>query len=110
MASSRDGMLLISHLMLSCLAAVAFAAQPPGDWNAFMKYPMTPEKSGAHIDKLQKYVNLQVAMFVRISAADTMELIESGDYSTKSVDVPDKSSDWVPHRGTVPVDPLFSSM
>ena len=102
------------QLLLSCLAAVALAAHPPGDLNAFMKWPMTPGESGiaqAHIDKLQKYVNhFQVALFVRVSTADTMELIESTEFSTKSVDVHDKSSDWGPHRGTVPVDPFFSSM
>ena len=108
-------MIMDALLLLSCLAAVAFAAPHlPGAQNDFMKHEMKPATSGiaeAHIEKLQKYANhYQVAIFVRVSTADTMELIESTEFSTKSVDVHDKSSDWGPHRGTVPVDPFFSSM
>ena len=46
------------------------------------------------------------------SEMDTIRLIDAGDpggsYSTKSVDIHDKSSDWGPQRGSVPVDPFFS--
>jgi hypothetical protein len=104
-------------LALSCLVACAVAVDPsehaenpPGN---LIKYMMDKKTSGvapAHIKGLQAYVDhYQVAIFVRVSTADTMELIESGDFSTKSVDIHDKSSDWGPHRGTVPVDPFFSS-
>lgn len=42
-------------------------------------------------------------IFIRPSTADTVRLIEAG-FATKSNDVHDKSSDWGPMAGFVPVD------
>jgi hypothetical protein len=62
-----------------------------------------------HYQKLQKFVNENnVALFVRISDKTSLRLIQDGNFACKSVDVHDKSSNWGPQRGTVPVDPFFN--
>jgi len=74
------------------------------------------EKSGAlpgvtahHANELQKWaITFDVALMVRLSTDATVKLIENGKYATKSVDIHDKSSDWGPMSGFVPVDAFFS--
>jgi hypothetical protein len=50
---------------------------------------------------------LDIFIFIRPSEAETMHLIDAG-FATKSMDVHDKSSNWGPMAGTVPLDPAFS--
>lgn len=62
-----------------------------------------------HYQKLQKFANDNVvALFVRISDKTSLRLIKDGNFACKSVDVHDKSSNWGPQRGTVPVDRFFN--
>lgn len=73
--------------------------------------PATPENSGivqAHIHAIHRVCKREDAfVFVRPSTAATMRLIKAG-FSTKSMDVHDKSSDWGLTSGLVPVDQAFS--
>jgi hypothetical protein len=50
---------------------------------------------------------LDIFLFIRPSEAETMQLIKAG-FATKSMDVHDKSSNWGPMAGAVPLDRAFS--
>lgn len=58
-------------------------------------------KHAPQIAKVAKEMNTFI--FIRPSTDDTVRLIEAG-FATKSNDVHDKSSDWGPMAGMVPVD------
>ena len=63
----------------------------------------------SHQEKLQAWVNkYNVALFVRVSDLTSVNLIDTDKFACKSVDIHDKSSNWGPQQGAVPVDPFFN--
>ena len=63
----------------------------------------------AHKLRLQKWVNeYNVALFIRVSDLTSVRLIDTNKFACKSVDIHDKSSNWGPQQGTVPIDPFFN--
>ncbi len=62
-----------------------------------------------HYAKLQSFANRNnVALFIRISDKSSLRLVQDGAFACKSMDVHDKSSNWGPMRGAVPVDVFFN--
>jgi hypothetical protein len=72
---------------------------------------LTPDRSGmptAHARRIAEFCREHdVFVFVRPSERETMELIDAG-FATKSMDIHDKSSNWGPMAGAVPLDRAFS--
>lgn len=65
--------------------------------------------TASHRDRLQTWVDeYNVILMFRISDLTTVKLIETNRFASKSQNIHDKSSDWGPQRGTVPLDPYFN--
>ena len=73
--------------------------------------PLEPTESGITEEHARCIAGIcrkhDIFLFVRPSEAETMLLIDNG-FGTKSMDVHDKSSNWGPMAGTVPLDRGFS--
>eukprot|EP00940_MAST-03C_sp_MAST-3C-sp2_P000799 g799.t1 len=62
-----------------------------------------------HRIALQKMMKEKgMAMLVRPSDPTSTKLVKAKSYATKGLDIHDKSSNWGPQAGFVPVDPFFN--
>eukprot|EP00940_MAST-03C_sp_MAST-3C-sp2_P001165 g1165.t1 len=65
--------------------------------------------TASHRDLLQTWVDAyNVILMFRISDLTTLKLIDTNRFASKAQNIHDKSSDWGPQRGTVPLDPYFN--
>ena len=63
----------------------------------------------AHRFLLQEYCDKwKVSLILRISDPTSLRLVATNKFACKSVDVHDKSSNWGPQQGSVPVDLFFN--
>ena len=63
----------------------------------------------AHRFLLQEYCDKwRVSLILRISDPTSLRLVATNKFACKSVDVHDKSSNWGPQQGSVPVDLFFN--
>ena len=71
--------------------------------------PQTMGVTVKHLGDLQKFCDeTNVVLMLRLSDPTTVALIETGNFASKGQNIHDKSSNWGPQQGCVPVDPYFN--
>lgn len=88
--------------------ATPLEADPEDDSVSLLNNAKRMGITKSHLKILQDFSNTyKLVLVIRPSEVDTMLLIDNG-FGTKSVDVHNKSSNWGPMAGSIPVDVFFN--